>query len=427
MANHSLFLLAFPLLVAAATATADSIYMIAPKASDPRKVIVTKDEGQTWKTSINYYAYTPNGFCITKTTCYLMGTGIGRAFQILKTTNAGSTWTKVVTSILGGSSVNSGTYDMGIYCSDVNNCLFGMWDRVVRTRNGFRQMYNVLTIPRGTKGELPRVTAIECVKGNTVCLVSVELKYVGAIYRSTDSGGTWKRVYDASYELEDMSCVSTPNGKSFCVAAGERGVFYVSTDHGQTWKYLPYKFDKEYFFPYCRWSFANCRLPKKVDSVSCVGPYHCVVAFKGYDTTYDEEQNGALCSLTKYANQEATMKCYKLSRYNKGIKVHCSSQKHCLAITQERYNKYSYGVRYLSYEASIYRYEPATRAWKAIGNKPTAKYGHFQNMIGNQFVYNKDFDFISGGGGMNNGLSCTPSVFLIFSISFSVLFCLYKF
>ena len=331
-------------------------------------------------------------FCFSEETCYLIGTKTAKEYKIYKTYDKGNTWAET-TFKLPGPKVNYYPYNMGFYCIDENNCIIGGYNVIARTKGDSNTITRSTVIPDKESDDEAVISGIYCFANSLICVATVRYKYDGAIYQSKDGGHTWKFIRRTRDPVYSLSCVITTKNQNFCLIGQKTGILEVSTDFGTTWKYFQYKINKRDFSPTCPVSSypRRCYMAKRLDQVKCLQPYHCVVTFKGYQTgsgLQRSEQSGAICS--------------RLTRYNKGVKVHCQSETNCIAVTTQRYVRYQGIYKTFKYEVTNYQYQPSRSLNKwTSASKPNLQFSSIQRIFGSQPASVRDFDFKSGDGGFS--------------------------
>ena len=400
--NSSCYVILFFILAKAI----DSIYIFSADGGSPNHA-VSYDNGKTWTTkSFAATVESEEGFCFSEETCYLIGTKTAKEYNIYKTYDKGNTWAKT-TFKLPGPKVNHYPSNMGFYCIDESNCIIGGYNVIARTKGDSNTITRSTVIPDKESDDEAIISGIYCFSNSLICIATVRYKYDGAIYQSKDGGHTWKFIRSTRDPVYSLSCVTTTKNQTFCLIGQKTGTLEVSIDFGTTWKYFQYQINERDFSPSCSVSRypRRCYMTKRLDQVKCLQPYHCVVTFKGYQTgsgLQRSEQSGAICSFKKQKGKIPTFSCSRLTRYNKGVKVHCQSETNCIAVTTQRYVRYQGTYKTFKYEVTNYQYQPSRSLNKwTSASKPNLQFSSIQRIFGSQSAYVKDFDFKSGGVGFS--------------------------
>ena len=365
----------------------DSIYIFSADGGSSNHA-VSYDNGKTWTAkSFAGTVESEEGFCFSEETCYLIGTKTVKEYKIYKTYDKGNTWTKTIFK-LPGPKVNYYPYNTGFYCIDENNCIIGGYNVIARTKGDTNTITRSTVIPDKKSDDEAVISGIYCFANSLICVATVKYKYDGAIYQSKDGGYTWKFIRSTRDPVYSLSCVITTKNQNFCLIGQKTGILEVSSDFGTTWTYFQYKINEREFSPSCPVSSypRRCYMAKRLDQVKCLQPYHCVVTFKGYQIgsgLQRSEQSGAICSFKKQKGEVPTFSCSRLTRYNKGVKVHCQSETNCIAVTTQRYVRYQGIYKTFRYEVKNYQYQPSRSLNKwTSASKPNLQFSNVQRIIG---------------------------------------------
>ena len=174
------------------------------KLPEPVGLILSTDSGKSWKKlglqgEVDFHLLESAGADM-----YGVDSGSG---NLLYSNNAGKKWTSRGKNVVSDIAVNPAKVGSALALRD---------GKLISTQNSFTKMRNV--------NSTPAFTSLDWITGSLLASGGKSL------YRSTDSGMSWKKLSDFP---EDASTV-TQSAKIIAVAAGNS--IYKSTDGGKTFK-----------------------------------------------------------------------------------------------------------------------------------------------------------------------------------------------
>lgn len=144
-----------------------------------------------------------------------VGTAVGAAGTIVKTTNAGTTWIN--------QSSGSSQDLIAVSSTDARNCTaVGINGTILRTTDGGRTWHGQTS---GTSNHLWEVSFIDSLVGTTV-------GQNGVILRTTDGGSNWLQQTSGTTEWLESVCFTD---QAHGTAVGSNGKIIRTTDGGDTW------------------------------------------------------------------------------------------------------------------------------------------------------------------------------------------------